>query len=386
MFGAKSPAARVTLRPRPAKLRGHAGGMATRLKKKEEGVESAPVRARRIRPLGDDDGGEPAETPGALVSEELEQPASEHELEGDLPTTVAFAQFPLVRLEGAESEGTGDEAPAGDEGDGTEQGTLGPQPSPGEGGAASAALSTVATSAPKRRRKVRTEQDRAQQRRVATVQRQRHEELLREWMPSQRGANMALATRIGSQTVEGWFKRTFVRLSRMLYRIHTFPMQQLPPEAIATIEREVLAAIGKAETALSGQLGRCEETLERVGGRRAFYAKHFELEIIVSTKTAMALHAVYHRADELMLLIESLDFAGLLTDAQRRKQIGAMHAAIFGLAQSIERLHRGLYVRVAKAVAEVAEIDAVDAVAAGGPVDLDLDAAPASANEPGHHG
>lgn len=356
--------------------------MATRLKKKEEGVESAPLRARRIRPLGDDDGGEPAEAPGALVSEKLEQPAPEGETSGEQPATpVAFAQFPLVRLEGAESERGDDQAPAGDEDSVAEQVIPSPQPNPKGEGAAGEPLPKGSTSAPKRWRKVRTEQDRAQQRRVATVQRQRHEELLREWMPSQRGANMALATRIGSQTVEGWFKRTFVRLSRMLYRIHTFPMQQLPPEAIATIEREVLAAIGKAETALSGQLGRCEETLERVGGRRAFYAKHFELEIIVSTKTAMALHAVYHRADELMLLIESLDFAGLLTDAQRRKQIGAMHAAIFGLAQSIERLHRGLYVRVAKAVAEVPEVDAVDAVAAGGPVDLDVSPSPEPASE-----
>jgi len=32
--------------------------------------------------------------------------------------------------------------------------------------------------------------------------------------------------------------------------------------------------------------------LERLGAKKAFYAKHFELEIIVSTKTAMALHRV----------------------------------------------------------------------------------------------
>ena len=274
---------------------------------------------------------------------------------------AAFAQFPLVRLDGEEAITEGQEgateAPQYDAvREGTEQGAKDVQGKQGKKAI--------------KPRKVRSEADREQQRRVATAQRLRHDELVRTWMPSQRGANMALATRIGSQTVEGWFKRTFVRLSRMLYRIHTFPMHQVAPEAIARLEAEVLGVIGKGEGALSQQAGRCEEMLERVGGRKAFFSKHFELEIIISTKTAMALHAVYHRADEVMLLVESLDFAGILTEQQRRKQIGTIHASIFSLAQSIERLHRGLYVRAAKAFTEVGETDAVAAAAAGGPVDL----------------
>ena len=223
---------------------------------------------------------------------------------------------------------------------------------------------------PKKNRKVRTEEERALQRQVAQSQRLRHEELLRTWMPTQRGANITLRTRIGSQTVEGWFKRTFVRLSRMLYRIHTFPLQSIAPAVIARIEKEVLAAIVKTEEAISQQIGQCEEMFERLGAQKAFYSKHFELEIIVSTKTAMALHAIYHRADELFLCIESLDFAGVLTDSQRQKQIGGIHAAIFGLAQSIERFHTGVYVRIAKATPDLAEVDASEAAAEGRAVDL----------------
>ena len=85
-------------------------------------------------------------------------------------------------------------------------------------------------------------------------------------------------------------------------------------------------------------------------------------------------------------MIESLDFAGILTEAQRRKQIGTIHAAIFGLGQSIERLHRGLYVRAAKLVTELAEVDVVVAVAAGGPVDLDPNTALGSASVAGTGG
>lgn len=223
---------------------------------------------------------------------------------------------------------------------------------------------------PKKRRGVRTEEERALQRQIAQNQRLRHAELLKTWMPTQRGANITLRTRIGSQTVEGWFKRTFVRLSRMLYRIHTFPLQSIAPAVIARIEKEVLAAILKTEETLSQQIGQCEEMLERLGAQKAFYSKHFELEIIVSTKTAMALHAIYHRADELFLCIESLDFAGVLTDSQRQKQIGGIHAAIFRMAQSIERFHTGVYVRIAKAAPDLAEVDASEAAAEGSAVDL----------------
>jgi site-specific DNA-cytosine methylase len=223
---------------------------------------------------------------------------------------------------------------------------------------------------PKKKRKVRTEEERALQRQIAQNQRLRHAELLKTWMPTQRGANITLRTRIGSQTVEGWFKRTFVRLSRMLYRIHTFPLQSIAPAVIALIEKEVLAAILKTEETLSRQIGQCEEMLERLGAQKAFYSKHFELEIIVSTKTAMALHAIYHRADELFLCIESLDFAGVLTDSQRQKQIGGIHAAIFRMAQSIERFHTGVYVRIAKAAPDLAEVDASEAAAEGRAVDL----------------
>src|SRR5260370_39965862 len=84
----------------------------------------------------------------------------------------------------------------------------------------------------------------------------------------------------------------------------------------------------------------------------------------------MALHASYHRADQLFLCIESLEFAGVLTDSQRQKQIGGIHAAIFGLTQSIERFHTGVYVRIAKAAPDLAEVDASEAAAEGRAVDL----------------
>lgn len=230
--------------------------------------------------------------------------------------------------------------------------------------------------APKRRanarrsRKVRTEAERLLQRRVAKDQRARHGELVKTFMLNQRGANMKLPTRIGSQTVEGWFKRTYIRLSRMLYRIHTFPLVHIAPDVIRRVEKEVLAAIAATETKISHQLAQCDEMLEKVGASRAFYSKHYELEVIVSTKTAMALHAIYHRADELYLRMESLDFAGLLTDMQRQKQIGTIHNAIFSLADTIDRFHTGLFVRVAQAIPQTAEVDPVAAAAAGTPVDL----------------
>src|ERR1700687_4849384 len=199
----------------------------------------------------------------------------------------------------------------------------------------------------KKVRKVRSDWERGHQRQVARDQRKPHAELVKTWMPVQRGANMTLATRIGSQAVESWFKRTFVRLSRMLYRIHSFPLQHIAPEVIRRIESEITNAIGRTEGKISQLIAHSDRMLE--------------LEIVVSTKTAMALHAVYHRADELHLRVESLDFAGLLTEAQRQKHIGAIHAAIFGLAQSIERFHAGLFVRVAQAAPETAEIDAAAA-------------------------
>ena len=240
----------------------------------------------------------------------------------------------------------------------------------------------------KKVRKVRSDSERAQQRQVARDQRKRHAELVKTWMPVQRGANMTLATRIGSQAVESWFKRTFVRLSRMLYRIHSFPLQHIAPEVIRRIESEITNAIGRTEGKISQLIAHSDRMLERVGARPAYYSKHFELEIVVSTKTAMALHAVYHRADELHLRVESLDFAGLLTEAQRQKHIGAIHAAIFGLAQSIERFHAGLFVRVAQAAPETAEIDAAAAARIGKPVDHpeedgpEVGAAPASTCTP----
>ena len=234
----------------------------------------------------------------------------------------------------------------------------------------------------KRIRKVRTEADREQQRRLAQEQRNRHDELMKSWVPLQRGANITLTTRIGSQTVEGWFKRTFVRLSRMLYRIHTFPLQQIAPSVIGRIEKEVLASIAKTEAMLSRELARCEETLERLGAKKAFYSKHFELEIIVSTKTAMTLHAIYQRADELFLCIESLDFAGVLTAAERERQIGAIHAAIFGLSQSIERFHAGVFVRIARATPDVAEVDAAAAAQSGNAVDRVANVAIAEPDSP----
>ena len=221
-----------------------------------------------------------------------------------------------------------------------------------------------------RSRKVRNEADRLLQRRVAKDQRARHGELVKTFMLNQRGANMKLPTRIGSQTVEGWFKRTYIRLSRMLYRIHTFPLVHIAPDVIRRVEKEVLAAIAATETKISHQLGQCDEMLEKVGASRAFYSKHYELEVIVSTKTAMALHAIYHRADELYLRMESLDFAGLLTDAQRQKQIDTIHYAIFSLAGTIDRFHTGLFVRVAQAIPHTAEVDPLAAAAAGRPVDM----------------
>jgi len=354
--------------------------ISTKSRKKDE-ADAAPsaIRARRRRVLGAASLDLVEDTPSdEALQSSLEEQDDEEAMRSsvglaeesgasatddrDVSLPAPFPQFPLVRLD--ESLGACAEVELA-------------------AAAVSQASTDVAEEAPAtipdspRKRatrpgKVRSDAGREQQRRVATAQRQRHEELIKTWMPTQRGANMTLTTRIGSQTVEGWFKRTFVRLSRMLYRIHTFPMQRLTPEAIARLEKEVLGAIGKAEMAISQQLAQCEGMLERVDGRKAFYAKHFELEVIVSTKTAMALHALYHRADELMLVIESLDFAGILTEAQRRKQIGAIHAAIFGLGQSIERLHRGLYVRAAQAVRDMPEVDAVIAAAAGGPVDLDV--------------
>ena len=221
-----------------------------------------------------------------------------------------------------------------------------------------------------RSRKVRNEADRLLQRRVAKDQRARHGELVKTFMLNQRGANMKLPTRIGSQIVEGWFKRTYIRLSRMLYRIHTFPLVHIAPDVIRRVEKEVLAAIAATETKISHQLGQCDEMLEKVGASRAFYSKHYELEVIVSTKTAMALHAIYHRADELYLRMESLDFAGLLTDAQRQKQIDTIHYAIFSLAGTIDRFHTGLFVRVAQAIPHTAEVDPLAAAAAGRPVDM----------------
>lgn len=261
----------------------------------------------------------------------------------ELPVApVAFAQFPLVRLDLADEpiEEVAkvvqvDEEPSRMSNEKSDVPQVPQTSSPG----------TIVSA-----RSARSKRD--EQRRAASAQRQRHEELVSNWMPSQRGANVTLTTRIGSQTVEGWFKRTFVRLARMLYRIHTFPTQQVAPEVIGKIDAEVMVAIGRAQTALEQRQVQCEEMLEQLSAQRAFYSKHFELEVIVTTKTAVALHGVYHCADQLMLLVESLDFAGLLTDGQRRKQIGAIHAAIFGLAESIERLHRGLYVRIAKAAAE----------------------------------
>ncbi len=232
----------------------------------------------------------------------------------------------------------------------------------------------------RRSRKVRTEAERLLQRRVAKDQRARHGELVKTFMLNQRGANMKLSTRIGSQTVEGWFKRTYIRLSRMLYRIHTFPLVHIAPDVIRRVEKEVLAAIAATETKISHQLAQCDEMLEKVGASRAFYSKHYELEVIVSTKTAMALHAIYHRADELYLRMESLDFAGLLTDAQRQKQIGTIHNAIFSLADTIDRFHTGLFVRVAQAIPQTAEVDPVAAAAAGTPVDLPEESAAQTEN------
>jgi hypothetical protein len=60
----------------------------------------------------------------------------------------------------------------------------------------------------------------------------------------------------------------------------------------------------------------------------------------------------------------------VLTESQRQKQIGGIHAAIFGMAQSIERFHTGVYVRIAKDTPDLAEVDASEAAAEGRAVDL----------------
>jgi len=235
---------------------------------------------------------------------------------------------------------------------------------------------------PKRSVAEQKEHERQMHREVAKGQRARNKELIREFLPNQRGAVMLLDTRLGSITVEGWFKRTYVRATRLLYRIHTFPLKNIGPEYIQEIERNILKTIMKTEAALSADIAKFDAMLLAVTPQLATYQRFYEEKIPVSTKAAMTLHAVYQKADEVHRRIETADLVGVLDDKTRRKAIGNTHRAIFGLITSIERYHTGLYIRVMQSAPEVAEVDASEAIATGKPVDRVEEAPSAEVREP----
>lgn len=235
---------------------------------------------------------------------------------------------------------------------------------------------------PKKTAEQRREAERQHGRQVAKLQRQRSKELLKEFVPNQRGAVMVLQTRLGSTTVEGWFKRKFVLATRQMYRIRRFPLTNISPDVIQRLEREILNAISATEARLSKEIAAFDQMIAKSGSQLAQYHKFYELDIAVSTKGAMGLHAVYQKADELHRRVETADLLGLLDDSNRKKAISKLHGAVFGLVETIDRFHQGLFVRVEQALPDAAEIDSTEAAASGKPVDHDDDA-PAAASVPG---
>lgn len=239
----------------------------------------------------------------------------------------------------------------------------------------------VAPKKPKLIGKAKLEHERQQHRAIAKSQRQRNKELIKEFLPNQRGAVMLVRIKIGSREVEGWFKRKYVRAARQLYRIHTFPLTNISPEVIQRLEREILNAIAMTESKLSKEIAQYEKLLSSVSAPPAVYQNWYELEMPVSTKAAMNLCSVFQKADELHRLVQNADLVGLLDDKTLKKAIGRIHGAIFGLDETVDRFHSGLYIRVQQATPDSAEVDSSAAVAAGGPIDR-VEDAPAGAVPP----
>ncbi|MCA2999403.1 MAG: hypothetical protein ING66_13415 [Rhodocyclaceae bacterium] len=194
-----------------------------------------------------------------------------------------------------------------------------------------------------------------QRRQRAKAQRQQHNKLAETWMPQQRGAVITLDVNLGSESVESWFKRTYLRHARALQRISTFVPgigTQVTYEMVTAVREAASKAITTETRKLQAISLRLEHAVNSVCTHKAHYINTFKPKqpIYVSTKAAVDLFELYKAADASFLSLKSMEFNGLITTKKYEQESKTIRAAVFYACDSIYRQLTRLYIAAGRPI------------------------------------
>lgn len=220
----------------------------------------------------------------------------------------------------------------------------------------------------------------AQKRERAKAQRKQHNALVEKWMPAQRGAVIVLDVSLGSESVESWFKRTYLRHARALQRINNFPPgndTQVTYDMITAVRTAASKAIADETRKVQAISQRLEHTVNEVCAHKAHYVNAFvpKQPIYISTKAAIELFELYKSADAAFLALKTLELNSLITEKKYGEEARQIRLSVFKACDSIYRNLTRLYIAAGRPIEHGLDADGDS----DNPVTQTTDEAPASA-------